>query len=70
MVQWMLMVAIGLWMAVSGFTKSTAIPFKYLVARAQYIWKSKVYSFLAISGVLIAAIGVFFLIESVSTTGF
>ena len=66
----MLMVAIGLWMAVSGFTKSTATPFKYLVARAQILWKSKAHSFLAISGVVIAAIGVFLLIESVATTGF
>ena len=50
-------------MAMSGFTKSNATPFKYLVARAALLWKSKAHSFLAISGIVVALVGVFFLIS-------
>ena len=57
------MVAIGVWMAMSGFTKSNATPFKYLVARAALLWKSKAQSFLAISGVVVALVGAFLLIS-------
>ena len=57
------MIAIGVWMAISGFTKSDAAPFKYLVARAGLLWKSKAHSFLAVSGVVVAVVGGFLLIS-------
>jgi hypothetical protein len=63
MLWWILMIAIGVWMAISGFTKSDATPFKYLVARARLLWKSKAHGFLAISGIVVALVGAFLLIS-------
>ena len=57
------MIAIGVWMAMSGFTKSNATPFKYHLARAALVWKSKAHSFLGFSGVVAALVGVFLLIS-------
>ena len=57
------MIAVGVWLAVSGFTKSNATPFKYLVSRAALLWKSKAHSFLAISGVIVALMGSILLIS-------
>jgi hypothetical protein len=57
------MIAIGVWMAISGFTKSNALPFKYFVARARMLWKSKAHTFLAVSGILVALVGTFLLIS-------
>jgi hypothetical protein len=63
MLWWLLMIAIGVWMGISGLTKSDAIPFKYLVARARLLWKSKAHSFLAFSGFVVAVVGAFLLIS-------
>lgn len=60
---WIAMIAIGVWMALSGFTKSNATPFKYLVARAALLWKSKAHNFLGFSGVVVALVGAFLLIS-------
>ena len=60
---WVSMIAIGVWMAISGFTKSNATPFKYLVARAALLWKSNAHSFLGGSGLVIALVGTFLLIS-------
>jgi hypothetical protein len=62
MLWWVLMIAIGGWMAISGFTKSNATPFNYLVARAALLWKSHAHMFLALAGVVVATVGVFLLI--------
>ena len=56
------MIAIGMWMAVSGFTKSNATPFKFLVARAALLWRSHAHMFLALAGVAVAIVGVVLLI--------
>ena len=63
MLWWVLMIAIGVWMAISGFTKSNATPFKYLVARATLLWKSHAQMFLAFAGVVVAVVGVLILIS-------
>ena len=63
MVWWIVMIAIGVWMAVGGFTQSSATPFKYLVARAELLWKSRAHNFLGISGVVVALVGAFFLLS-------
>jgi hypothetical protein len=63
MLWWVLMIAIGVWMAISGFTKSNATPFKYLVARAALLWKSHAHMFLAFAGVVVAVVGVSILIS-------
>ena len=55
------MIATGVWMAISGFKRSNATPFKYLVARAALFWKSKAHSLLGVSGIVIAVVGTFFL---------
>lgn len=56
------MIAIGVWMAISGFTKSNATPFKYLVARAALLWKSHAHMFLAFAGIVVTVVGVVLLI--------
>jgi hypothetical protein len=57
MLSWILMILIGIWMAVNGFTRSNAAPFKYLVFRAAVLWKSNAHRFLGVAGVIIALVG-------------
>ncbi len=63
MLWWIAMIVIGVWMAVSGFAKSSATPFIFLVARAQLLWKSQAHGFLGVSGVGVALVGAFLLIS-------
>jgi len=63
MLWWIAMIAIGVWMAVGGFAKSNTAPFKYLVARATLLWKSRAHYFLGISGVIVALVGSFLLLN-------
>jgi hypothetical protein len=57
-VSWyLLMAAIGAWMADGGFRKSDAKPFLFLLARAQLLWKGRAHQFLGVSGVLIMLFG-------------
>gem|GEM_PF-306669 len=63
MVWWIVTIATGVWMAVGGFTRSSATPFKYLVARSELLWKSRAHKFLGISGVIVALLGAFFLVS-------
>ena len=62
MLWWVVMIAIGLWMAVSGFAKSESTPFRYLVARAALMWRARAHSFLGIAGIVVALVGAFLLI--------
>ena len=54
----LVMIAIGAYLMVSAVMKSEAIPFRYLVARAQILWKDRTYPFLLVAGLLVAVAGV------------
>jgi len=60
MTWYLLMAAIGLYMADGGFRKSDAPPYKYLHARASLLWKARAHTFLGVSGLIIAVLGVLF----------
>jgi hypothetical protein len=57
---YLLMAAIGAYMADGGFRKSEAKPFIYLVARARLLWKDNAHRMLGISGVVITVLGIVF----------
>jgi hypothetical protein len=60
-VSWyLLMAAIGAWMADGGFRRSDSKPFSYLVARARLVWKDRAHRFLGISGVIVMILGLVF----------
>jgi len=56
----LVMAAIGAYLADGGFRKSEAKPFIYLVKRAQLLWKGNAYRMLGISGVIITVLGIIF----------
>ena len=57
---YLLMAAIGAYMADGGFRNSEAKPFIYLVARAHLLWKDNAHRMLGISGVVITVLGIVF----------
>jgi len=57
---YLLIAAIGAYMADGGFRKSEAKPFSYLVARARLLWEDNAHRMLGISGVVIAVLGIIF----------
>lgn len=57
---YLLMAAIGAWMADGGFRKSDAKPFSFLVARAHILWKDRAHQFLGISGGVLVVVGIIF----------
>jgi hypothetical protein len=57
---YLLMAAIGAYLADGGFRKSEAKPFIYLVYRARWMWKDNTHRMLGISGVIITILGIFF----------
>lgn len=59
MTWYLLMAAIGLYLADGGFRKSDAPPYKFLAARAEGIWKENAHRFLGIIGTVIAVLGIF-----------
>ena len=60
MTWYLLMAAIGLYLADGGFRKSDAPPYKYLHARASLLWKDNAHRFLGIVGVVITVLGIVF----------
>lgn len=52
-----LIIIIGVWLFVSGVRKSKTLLFSLFVARSKWLWKNNVYTFLAISGILIVVMG-------------
>lgn len=53
-----LIAAVGLFMFVSGTTKSEFIVYRLLVARSKILWGERVHSFHQVVGVLVAVFGV------------
>ena len=56
----LVMAAIGAYLADGGFRQSEAKPFIYLVKRAQLMWKGNAHRMLGISGVIITVLGIIF----------
>jgi hypothetical protein len=55
-----LIAAIGLFLFVSGSTKSKFIIYRLLVARSKILWGERVHGFYQIPGVLVVAFSVLF----------
>ncbi len=53
-----LMAAVGFMLALGGVTKATWIPYRWLHARAALLWKQRAHTFLVVSGIVIALLGV------------
>ena len=56
----LVMAAIGAYMADGGFRKSEAKPFIYLLARARFFWKERAHTMLGISDLVITVLGIVF----------
>jgi hypothetical protein len=48
--------AIGVYMVWSAATKSTAMPYRLIHARASLLWKDKAHLFLQVSGLIIIVV--------------
>ena len=55
-----LIAAVGLFLFVSGTTKSEFIVYRLLVARSKILWGERVHGFYQVAGVLVVAFGVLF----------
>lgn len=55
-----LIAAVGLFMFVSGTTKSDFIVYRLLVARSKILWGERVHSFYQAVGVIVVIFGVLF----------
>jgi hypothetical protein len=53
-----LIAAIGLWMSISGRSKSRFVIFRVLVARARILWGDRGYGFFQVVGLLVFVVGV------------
>jgi uncharacterized membrane protein len=56
----LLMVAIGVFLSISGFLNSEFIIYKILVARSKILWGDKVHVFYAVIGIIVAIFGILF----------
>jgi len=55
-----LIAAVGLFLFLSGATKSKFVVYRLLVARAKFLWGELVHSFHQVAGILVVAFGVLF----------
>jgi len=55
-----LIAAVGLFLFVSGTTKSEFIVYRLLVARSKILWGERVHGFYQVAGLLVVAFGVLF----------
>lgn len=55
-----LIATIGLFMFVSGTTKSEFIVYRLLVSRSKILWGERVHGFYQVAGILVVAVGVLF----------
>jgi len=55
-----LIAAVGLFLFVSGTTKSDFIVYRLLVARSKILWGERVHGFYQVAGLLVVAFGVLF----------
>ena len=52
-----LIVAVGLFLFVSGTTKSEFVVYRLLVARSRILWGERVHGFYQVAGILVAVFG-------------
>ena len=55
-----LLAAVGLFLFVSGRTKSQFVVYRLLVARSKGLWGERVHSFYQVAGILVTGFGVLF----------
>ena len=58
-----LIVAVGLFLFVSGATKSEFVVYRLLVARSKILWGERVHGFYQVAGILVVAFGVLFAVS-------
>ncbi|MCD6545334.1 MAG: hypothetical protein J7K69_01590 [Thermotogae bacterium] len=57
------MIAVGVFLSISGFLKSEFVIYKILAARSKILWSENVHIFHAIVGILVAVIGILFAVD-------
>ena len=58
-----LIAAVGLFLFVSGATKSEFVVYRLLVARSKILWGERVHGFYQVAGILVVAFGVLFAVS-------
>jgi len=53
-----LIVAVGLFMSICGFTKNEFIVYRLMAARSKMLWGENVHSFYQVVGIIVIAFGV------------